>query len=225
MNFSTLEKFLLIAHHPDKGRFIISSIQMDYGIIGSILMDMSLDDRIALENNKVILKKGAVSGNQILSEVISMISSSGKSHSIKHWITKLARRSGKYKWVALAELAGKKVIQTENRKFLGIIPYRKSYLLDSYNRNKMIQQLKYNVLSHKELSNETLAILGMIEACKMHKIISSEKDELKKIKKELKEIIKESPVASMVDQTIRQVQAAIFGAIAASTVTATAAHH
>jgi Golgi phosphoprotein 3 len=225
MNFSTLEKFLLIAHHPDKGRFIISGLQMDYGIIGAILMDMSLDDKIALENDRVIIKKGTGTGNQILSEVISMISSAGKSHSIKHWITKLARRSGKYKWIALAEMAEKKVIQIENRMFLGIVTHKKSYLLDSYNRNKMIQQLKYNVLSHKELSNETTAILGMIEACKMHRIISTETDELKKIKKELKLIIKESPVASMVDQTIRQVEAAVFGALAASTAAATAAHH
>jgi hypothetical protein len=56
----------------------------------------------------------------------------------------------------------------------------------------------------------------------MHKILSKDKKELKLIKKELKRIIKENPIAETVDKTIREIQAAIITSITAS-VTVTAA--
>jgi hypothetical protein len=44
----------------------------------------------------------------------------------------------------------------------------------------------------------------------MHKTLSSDKDELKRIKKELKQVIEKSPIAGIVDKTIKEVQAAIM---------------
>ena len=55
----------------------------------------------------------------------------------------------------------------------------------------------------------------------MHKIFSSDKAELKTIKKRLKTIMEENPIAESVDKTIKEVQAAIFVGIMASTVVTT----
>lgn len=223
MKLSTVEKFLLIAQHSNKGKFIISDMHINYGIIGAILLEMSLEHKIIIENDKLVLKNSGIDDNQIISEITIMISNSKKLRKIKYWITKLARKSRKYKWTILTELECKKIIRIENKKFLEFIPYKKSYLIDSKTRDNLIQKLKSNILFHQELSNENVVVLGLIEACKMHKIITSDKDELKTIRKVLKEIIKESPIADTVNKTIKQVQAAIIGAIIASTVASSAA--
>jgi golgi phosphoprotein 3 len=225
MQLNTVEKFLLITHHPEKGRFIVSGIQMEYGIIGALLLDMTLENKIVLEKDMLILNKNWKSDNQVLSEISSLISKSDRPRTIKHWLSIFARRSNKYKWLVLTELVNKKTISIENKKIMGIIPYRKSYLTETYTRSNLIQQLKNNILFHKDLSNEAVAILGMIEACKIHKIITSEKDELRRLKAELKQVTKDSPIASMVDQTIRQVQAAILAAMVASMAASSAASH
>jgi len=222
MRLSTVEKFLLIAQHPIKGKFIISDMYMNYGIIGAILLDMSLEDKVIVENDKLILKNRVNADNQINSEVSIMISNSEKPRKIKYWIAKLARKSRKYKWTILSELVSKNFIRIEDKTFLGIIPYKRSYLIDNSARDNLIQQIRRNILFRQELSNENVVILGLIEACKMHKIITSDRDELKTIMKELKQIMKESPIADTVDKTIKQVQAAIIGAIVASTVTTAA---
>lgn len=216
MKLSTVEKFLLIAHHPNKGRFVVSEMNINYGIIGAILLEMSLEDKVIVENDNLILKNSRSAGNQIVSEISIMISSSNKPRKIKYWITKLASRSGKYKWIILNELSGKNFIRIENKTFLGFIRYKRSYLIDGRARDKLIQQLRSNILFRQEKSNESVVLLGLIEACKMHPIIASNKGELKVIRKKLKQIIKESPIADTVDKTIKQVQAAIFGAIIAS---------
>jgi len=115
-------------------------------------------------------------------------------------------------------------LRIEHHKFL-FIPYRKSYLTDNRSRDSLIKQIRECALFHKELNNENIVILGLIEACRMHNIISTNREELKTLRKELKMIIKESPIAEAVDKTIKQVQAAIMGAVAASSIAATAGHH
>jgi golgi phosphoprotein 3 len=67
-----------------------------------------------------------------------------------------------------------------------------------------------------------LALLAMIEVCKLHKVIAKDKEQAKLIKKELKIIIKESPIAQTVESTIKEIQAAIIAATMAATIATTA---
>jgi hypothetical protein len=67
-----------------------------------------------------------------------------------------------------------------------------------------------------------VVILSLIEACKMHEILTSDRSELRELRKELKSLLKDSPIADVLDKTIKQVQAAIMGAVIASTVASSA---
>lgn len=226
MNLNTAEKFLLIAQHPVKGRFTISDVQINYGIIGALLLEMSLENRIAIEENILILKNDKSSENTIISEIVMIIRTSQRQRKVRFWIGKLERKSLIYKRKIMDGMEAKGLIRIEHRKFLGLIPYRKYYLTDSRTRDSLIRQLRECVLFRRELINENIVILGLIEACRMHNIISSDREELKTIRKELKLIIKESPIAEAIDKTIKEVQAAIIAAVAVSTMAAsTSAHH
>lgn len=222
MKLNTLTKFLLAAQHPSKGRFIISGMHIQYGIVGAALLEMSQEKRIDIESNKVFLIKEEESDNPIISEISMQIRNSKKPRTIKYWVTKLARKSNRFKWAVLTDLEKNNLIRIESRKFLGLIPYRKHFLIDNAIRDNLISQLRNNVLFWQNLDEESILMLGLVEACKMHKIITSNRKELKIIKKELKHIIKESPIAETVDKTIKQIQAAIMIGIIASTAAASA---
>jgi len=127
MKLNTLTKFLLVAHHPEKGRFLISDAHINYGIIGAALLEMSLDEQIKIEENKLILLKDGNSENSIISEISKEIRTSKKTRKIKYWITKLAIKSRKFKWEILVDLEKNKLLRIEDKKFLGLIPFRKSY--------------------------------------------------------------------------------------------------
>lgn len=217
MILNTQAKFLLLAQHSEKGRLIIPEMHINYGLVGAVLLEMSLDEQIKIEEDKVILMKDVKSEDPIISEIIQEISLSNKARKIQYWVSRLARKSHKYKWSILSDLAKHKLIRIEKKKFLGLISYRKSYLIESSMRNNLIHELKNCILFKEDLKDDNVLMLGLIEACKMHKIISSDKEELKKLKKELKERIKESPVANTVDKTIKQIQAALFVVTIAAT--------
>lgn len=225
MKLNTVEQFLLLAKRPVKAGFAISDVHLSYGMVGAILLEMSLLDMIEIKDDRLVLKNSISSGNPTIAEVESVINASTKTRKVKYWVSKLARRSRKSRWAALAELENKNLIRIENKTFLGIIPYSRSYLTNQEARNTLIRELNSSILSGKELSNEAIVVLGLVEACKMHKIIANNRQELKYIRKELKGIIRQSPIANAVDKTIKEVQAAVTGTIIASTVAASSSSH
>lgn len=222
-NFNTAEKFLLIAHHPEKGRFIIQPMFLQYGIAGAILLDLTLENRIELDNKQLILKPARVSADPVINEVVSLMSQSAKSRKVNYWVRKLATRYRKYKWQVLKGLAAKSMVRIEEKKFLGLIPYRKSYLIESYTRSNILRQLKSEILAYtREPSSASMAIAGLIGACRMHRILSDDREERKAIKTQLKKTIKDSPVSDIVSQTIKQVQAAIITSVTTAIIASTA---
>ncbi len=221
MDLNLMTKFLLLAHKPEKKGLLISIIHINYGIIGAALLEMTKQGQVKIEGDNLILLNSGGSNNSIVKEIAHDIKSSKKNKGVQFWVTKLARKSKNFKWTILADLEKKRLLRIEHKKFLWLFPYRDTYLLKSDQRNHLICQLKNAVLSGEQLDHDTIMILGLIEACQMHKILTTDKDELKKLKKELTKIIKESAIADTVDKTIRMVQTVILGAVMTSAVVTT----
>jgi golgi phosphoprotein 3 len=222
MNLTTSQEFLLLAHHPVKGRFMVPDTQLSYGIIGAILLDMSVEKRIAIENERLVLKSTEKSDNQAISEITRLMADAAKPFKVRHWISKLERKYTRYKWITINELENKRLVRTEERKFLGLISYRKSFLTETLTRDKLILNIKNRILFRSSSENESIGILGLIEACDMERLITTDRQELRAMRKELKRIIRESPIADITNKVIREVEMEIFSAMAASSAAATA---
>lgn len=223
MELSIAENFLLLAHHPLKGRFIISEVMINYGLPGAFLMELSVKGKIDISNNRLILRKHRES-NRVLAEIINIISQANRPKKVKTWIQLLARKSGRYKKTLLEQMASKKLIYIQHNTFLGFIRFRKYYVKDNKSREQLIAELKNAILKSGELNADIVPLLGLVEACKMYKILSDDKKEQRLIKHKLKVMVKEMPMAGILDETIRQVQTAIIASITASTVATTASH-
>jgi hypothetical protein len=224
-SLNTAEKFVLICHHPAKGRFTISRQYIQYGLAGAILLDLCLEGKLDLNENRIILKSGSLPADPVKAEVVEMITRSDRPRKTAFWVRKLAFRYNRYLKQVLDAMGIKRLIRFEDKKFLGIIPWRRSYLVESYTRSNLIRQVKNDILVYRGDGGESMALAGLIEACRMHRILSTDRDELKMIRVQLKKIIKESPVSDAVMQTIRQVQAAIITSVSAAVMASSAGRH
>ncbi|MCG8699225.1 MAG: hypothetical protein MI922_14315, partial [Bacteroidales bacterium] len=95
-------------------------------------------------------------------------------------------------------------------------------LINSEIRESIIKEVRGIIFNDNTINNEYSMMLGLIEACKMHKVIAKDKSEIKICKRKLAELIKSDSIAQNVDKVIKEVQAAITVAIVASTVAVTA---
>ncbi len=222
MTLTIAQEFLLLAQHPEKGKFIISDLHIKYGIVGSVLFELSLDRKIEIKDNKLVIKSTKEIEDKLASEFALQLKNTTKPKKIRYWMNKFGRKSKKHKWLLLKDMEKKRIVRIEEKSFLGIFPYKLHFLTNQNLQKEMIKRLKKEVLTQKSgIDDHDLLLLGLVEACKMHKIFSSDKTELKTIKKRLKVIMAESPIAESVDKTIKEVQAAIFVSIMASTVVTT----
>ncbi|MDX9729716.1 MAG: GPP34 family phosphoprotein [Bacteroidales bacterium] len=221
--FSTAEKFIIIAHRPEKGGFLTSQTFIQYGIAGVILLDLTLAERISIVDKKLFLKPGKALSSPMLNDVSTMISQSSNPRKVSYWVGKLATRYDRYKWQILEGLEGKRILRIERRKFLGLIPYRQSVFTETYTRASLVRQLKNEILSGRGGDGELNALTGIVKACSMERVLSTDRDELKRIRQQLKVMVSESPVSDVVAQTIRQVQAAIIASVTAAAVASASA--
>jgi hypothetical protein len=118
--------------------------------------------------------------------------------------------------MVLNDLAGKGIVKIEPKKILFLFTYRRCYMVDNVSRENLINQLRNSALYRRDINEEIVVLLSLVEACKMHKILSADKSELKALRTELKSILKDSPIANEIDKTIKGVQVAIVTSIAIS---------
>lgn len=224
MELNTAEQLLLLAKHPEKYRFKIDSVHLQYGIIGACFLELSLKNILDIKDDRfIIINKSTLDDSEYpgFKRISNLIDNSRKERKPRYWIQKISHKSRLYKWEFLNGLEKKKLIRIEHRTFLWI-PYRRCYLTDSRIRNKLIDHLREIILYKKKKSEKDIAILGMVEACKMYKIIARDRHEIKTMKKELKTILKDGMISQTLTSTIKQTQIAISSAIAAATTAATA---
>lgn len=216
---SISEQFLVLAQHPDKGRFVVGQMFIQYGLVGALLLEMSLEDRIDISGDKLLLKNDRDISNSLHVDIASLIKASKKDRKVKQWVPRLARRAKKYRLEILKSLVQKRLIRIEDKKFL-FIPYQKAYLRDAKTRNELIRDLKSKIMHPQQLEDGDAILLGLIEATQLSRIMSTDRKELKVIRAKLKQKVKESLIADSVSKTIKEVQAAIMISIMASTTTA-----
>lgn len=222
---NTSEKFFLLAHHPEKGRLVVSRQYFRYGLVGAILLDLCLDGRIGFDNGRITPRPGNTPADPVKYEVLKMITDSARPRRAGYWVRKLAFRYTRYMNQIVAELAGKRLARIEETKLLGIIPRSRSYLTESYTRDNLIRKLKNDILVYRGDAGESSALAGLVEACRMRRILSTDREELKMIRSQMKMILKESPVSDAVAQTIRQVQAAVITSVATSVAASSSGSH
>jgi Golgi phosphoprotein 3 len=221
MKENTAEKFFILIQHPDKSRFIVSEQTKNAGLIGSILLDLANAKNLEIESGKLIVKSTNTDLSQTHKTILEQIEKSTRIRKIKTWISKFSRKSRKYQKEILLGLDNKGIIKIDHRSFLGI-KYYKTQLTNSAIRESIINEIRDIIFKDSKISEENSLIIGLVEACKMHKIIANDKSEIRICKRKLAEIIKSDSIAQGVDKVIKEMQAAIIGAVVASTVAATA---
>src|SRR6056297_2104655 len=105
MEMNTVQKFVLLAQHPTKGRFITPSSNLDCAIIGAILLEFSFREILDLEKDRLIMKKEGIYSDPMFSKVSELLNCGAKPKRIRYWINKLSGHSKDFKKMILNDFA------------------------------------------------------------------------------------------------------------------------
>ena len=213
MQLHLFERFILIALDQKKGRFLIDSLSLNYGIAGAILLELSELNKITLQNKKLIVKGLELTNNIILDTCIKLINNSKKNRGAKFWINKIGNKSSGFKKIILKDLVNRNILRIEKESIMfGLVKLFRYPALDTKLTNDIKLKLREMVFDNEKPDTEGLLLLSLMSSCKLIRILFINRKEYKTAKKRIKVLIKDIEISKTVSQTLKEIQSAVVAA-------------
>lgn len=222
MEKKVTEYFFVLALNTETGYYRVNGNYLSYGVLGAMMMDLALAERIELDGKDIKTREGSITGLAVYDKMLDTIRSSKKTRSIRYWLRKFAFKASWYRKEMQKILVDNGTLRMERKRFLGI-PYSLFFPADMPATERLIFRIKDIVLYNKQPEEHELMFLGLAYACRMHRSMSKEISERKKIRKALVKYIKENPLASNINKTIMEMQAAITASVSAAVIASSSA--
>jgi Golgi phosphoprotein 3 len=202
------EELLLLALRDKKGTVISSaSTALPYCLAGAVLLELTIMDKIVLEEGKVIVKDATPTGDDIFDEALAKIQASKKIHKSSHWVEKI-KGIKKLKDRLLDRLVQHSILRREEHKVLWVIPTERYPTLNGTPEMKRRELIRSALLHNVKPDERTAVLISLVKACNLVKEIF-EKEERKTAKKRIKEIAKEEVVGKAVSDIVGGIEAAV----------------
>lgn len=224
MDLTLAEQFLLLVHHTDKNRFVVPGNQTLMGMLGAMLLDLIEAGDIKIIDGKIICTPQNQS-NSIHPELFSILESSKKPRKIKAWIQRLSYKGNKLKKTLFISMSKKRYITLEQKKFLGLIPYTITGVINKSRHRADVNHYKSILLLNKEATRKEQLLLSILLGSGLLPYLGRDREEKKSIRKKAKNYKQTNAIGSEVDKAIQEMQAAIAITIATTAATSSVTHH
>jgi len=225
MQLDILERFLVLAHSPKKSYNLLGDVQVNYGLVGAMIIQMVEDDIITLKGKKLVVVSKEPIENPFFRELRDLMLKKKKHKSIVFWLkVMVARSSYKLRKHLRRSLTDKEIYRHERRKFLWIFPYDKYYLKNIELRNNLIFTLKEELKGDsKSIGDESLALLGLLKACTAMRILTHDRAERKLLRQRIEDVIAGLPKDTTIYKTVKEVKRGVNSSISMAVIAATSA--
>lgn len=218
MKLAITESLLILTHKKDKGGYKQLGNGIQHAILMGVFLDLFNNELLILKEDKVHLNSSQTSSS-VLPELFEKIRKSKKPRNIKYWFQRMNIYSNKLFWRLNELLEADRKIRIDHKKFLGFIPYRRTFLINPTEQIDLLRKLKQDLKSYGEISNTNHNILQVLNTCNMHSIFIQDSSERKEIKKRFKALKDRTPIESNLSKTVKETQAALNAAIIAAVIT------
>jgi len=208
MELTLKQKFVILAYDPVKGHNLASNY-IGYGIAGAILLELAGLKKINIDDNRIKLLDTHKTGDKLLDEAIAYLSSASKPLRVKALISKIQAKPGRFKKPIVQDLVDKRYLRVDRKRFL-IFPYNRYPSANPSYRKDLVEYIRRLVLRKDGSDNDIAMLTGLAGACRFAPKFFMTKEEKKKAKIRIKEIVKDSQIDKAIDETIQAIQAAVL---------------
>lgn len=222
MQLNLIEKFILLALDAKKGKFIIDSLSLNYGIAGAILLELSEINKISIKDKRMKLIDDKFTNNEIINSSIKIIQKSKKPRTAKYWVNKIGNSSSKFKKMILKDLSNKNILRIDKKSyFFGLFTFYSYPLLDNKYKDEIKNHLSGIALGNKKPDLESLLLLSLLNSCKLNRILFINKNEYRIANKRIKELTRDIEISDAVRKTLKEIQTAVLVATTSAFLAAT----
>jgi len=219
-SLSLSEKIYLFAIHPQKGGILSSAYSdLDYILLGSLFLELYLEEKIVFENKRIVLKNSKTN-NPLHRLLLVKMELSKKPLKISRWINKFYFSQKKIRRLLQKSLVDKRMIRLEDKNFL-FFRWKKTVLVNKQKVNQLLSEID-NSIFKGTADKEQIMLLSLLKPAGLMKRLFPEKEKRNKAKHRLKNMMVENQVSAAVADAISAAQA-VAASVAATTAATTAA--
>ena len=194
------EKLLLLSIEDDAGEVIpFASEALRFGLAGAILAELSLLGKVTVQDKELILTEESLTGEELLDEVLILISDEEAPQKVTYWIRVLSTKKLKKK--VIARLAAKNVVALEEKHFAWVLPSAEGTPPGGSAKYGLKLHLRAVILAGEEPQPTDLVLLSLLKACRMLDLVFT-RDELKAARKKVDERVKTEVFGKAVTKAI-----------------------
>ena len=214
------EKIYLLAIHPKKGGIISAAYtSLDYVILGSLFLELYLNENIVFENKRIIIRSRKTT-NPIHEILLEKMSKSGKQLKVSRWISKFHFSAKRIRRLLQKSLSDKRLIRMEEKRFL-FFRWKRPVVTDKQKVFHLLSEIE-NCILKESADKHQILLLSMLKPAGLMKRIFREKDKRKKASRKLKKMMVENQVSVAVADAIAAAQS-VAASVAATSAATTAA--
>lgn len=205
MKLSLAEGLMLIALDDEEGRLLSAAEHsIDHGLLGILILELSLMKRVGFESSKIIVKDSTGTGNKVLDSVLKVIGGGGKT--VVDTIKGMASDFDSLQDDIIELLVQRGILKVESTKLLWI-PV--SERMDNANyafEQEIRDMLKAVVRKTQKPTPAVIMIIAMISNCKILEEVFRERDELIDAVKVAKDILKSDAIDTNTQQVLEDLK-------------------
>jgi len=194
------EDLFLLATETSTGRQLIDTTHLDLGLGGALLLDLVLQQRIALHDSRVTVIDPRPTEHALLDRALSDIVAT-RSHEPGHWVRRLThhnlRRTVKDRLVE----AG--VLCRDDHKVLGIIQIHRTHETDGRLHHELEDHLHDAVVQGHRPSRETAALASLALAVGLDRHLFPRSDR-RAVRQRIAEVAGECPECEWVADAVHR---------------------
>ncbi|MTD13824.1 hypothetical protein GIS00_07700 [Nakamurella sp. YIM 132087] len=219
-----VEEVFLLAHDEESGKQS-AAVSMPGVLSGALLLDLALRELITVDEKKDVTTTGAVPDHPLLQEAIDVIVAEEKVRSVRQWLYQLASKMNPLLEKVGRSLVERGILGEQRAKFLGLFPTTRWPELDPAPEQQLRARLQQVLLQQVEPTDPDVALVALLEGLHLPAtfVDKADRSHARKTATELTRMAERGEVISKtIGETLRGTQAAILGAVAASTAAAVA---
>jgi golgi phosphoprotein 3 len=216
------QDLMLLALNDETGAVrSAASTALPYGLVGAVLLDLVLQQKLMLENKKLIVVEPRSIGDEFLDRFLIEVATEPHPKTPQRWINRWHRKHPDLKKTVLQSLVRSEILSQQEQRELWVFRVQRYFLSNPAAKSEIVDRVRSAVLTGANLDARTAALISLIKACKLVNVLFTS-EERGEARQRIKAISQGEFVGKAVSDTVKEMQAAIMTTIIAATVTSTA---
>jgi hypothetical protein len=207
------EELMLLSLDGETGKVGGWAAGLDQGLAGAVLCELVLIDRVAIVEDRVVLRADGETGEPALDAALEKIAAREQPRRPADWVGRLA---GGMRGDLLARLQERGIVRAQKRRVLGVLASTRYPEADAGAERELRARLRAVLVDGAEPSERTAALIAIAQAAGLGRALAGE-GSWKELQPRAKEVAEGDWAATAVRKAVESVNAAVIAATVAAT--------